>query len=125
MEETIESQPQQEQPKYSAGGTGLDSNLAGALSYLLGFITGIVFLLIEKEDRFVRFHAMQSVIVFGAIFIAATVINIIPILGQLISVLISLGSVVLWIMLMVKAYQGEEWEVPYLGKIAREQMGKI
>ena len=120
----MEEQPKTQQPNMS-GGTGLDSNLAGALAYLMGFITGIIFLLVEKEDKFVRFHAMQSIIVFGAVFIAATVINIIPILGQLISVLISLGSVVLWVMLMVKAYQGEEWEVPYLGKIAREQVQKM
>ncbi len=108
-----------------AGGTGLDSNLAGALAYLMGFITGIIFLLVEKEDKFVRFHAMQSIVVFGAIFIGATVINIIPILGQILSVLISLGSVVLWVVLMVRAYQGQEWEVPVLGKIAREQVQKM
>ena len=123
MEEQMESTTKQ--PMAASGGTGLDSNLAGALAYLMGFITGIIFLLVEKEDKFVRFHAMQSIIVFGAIFISATVINIIPLLGQLISVLISLGSVVLWIMLMVKAYQGEEWEVPFLGKIAREQVQKM
>jgi len=122
----LEEQPKTQQSNMPGqGGTGLSSNLAGALAYLMGFITGIIFLLVEKEDKFVRFHAMQSIVVFGAVFIAATVINIIPILGQLISVFISLGSMVLWIMLMVKAYQGEEWEVPYLGKIAREQVQKM
>ncbi len=123
MEEQFESQA-----KVNSSiepGKGLDPNLAGALSYFMGFITGIIFLLIEKEDKFVRFHAMQSVIVFGAIFIGGTVINIIPILGQILSIFIYLGSLVLWVLLMVKAYQGEEWEVPYLGKIAREQVQKM
>ncbi len=122
----MESQTTQEsQMPSQSGGTGLSPNIAGALSYLFGFVTGIIFLLVEKEDQFVRFHAMQSIIVFGALFIATTVVNIIPFLGQLISLLLSLLGVVLWIMLMVKAYQGEEWEVPVLGEIAREQMSKM
>ena len=50
--------------------TGLDANLAAALSYLLGFVTGVIFLLLEKENRFVRFHAMQSMLAFGAIIAA-------------------------------------------------------
>jgi len=108
-----------------AKGSGLDPNVAAALSYLLGFISGIVFLLIEKEDRFVRFHAMQSIVVFGALFVFSIVINIIPILGQILSLLVSLLSLGLWVVLMVKAYQGEEWEVPVLGQFAREQMGNI
>ncbi|MEA2020311.1 MAG: DUF4870 domain-containing protein [Patescibacteria group bacterium] len=121
LEETVQPSKQMR----TSQGTGLDPNIAAALSYLFGFVTGIIFLLIEKEDRFVRFHAMQSIIVFGALFIATTVINIIPLLGQLISLLLSVLGIVLWIMLMFKAYQGEEWEVPVLGKIAREQMSKV
>ncbi|MDP3142898.1 MAG: hypothetical protein Q8N14_02985, partial [Candidatus Omnitrophota bacterium] len=49
--------------------TGIEPKVAGLLSYLLGFITGVIFLLIEKENKFVRFHALQSIIVFGFLFV--------------------------------------------------------
>ena len=61
--------------------TGLDANLAAALSYLLGFVSGAVFLLLEKENRFVRFHALQSVLAFGAITLLWVLLNAVPILG--------------------------------------------
>lgn len=108
-----------------AGGTGLQPNVAGALCYLLGLITGIVFLMIEKENRFVRFHAMQSIIVALAFVVVSIVLGFIPILGWVLGFLINLLGAALWVVLMVKAYQGEEWEVPVLGKIAREQVGKV
>ncbi len=124
MEEPVQTSEQIKSSDASQG-TGLDSNVAAALSYVFGFITGIIFLLIEKEDRFVRFHAMQSVITFGGLFIVSLVINVIPILGQLISILLFPVGLILWILLIVKAYKGEEWEVPVFGKIAREQAQKM
>lgn len=102
-------------------GTGLSKNVAGALSYFLGWITGLVFLLVEKEDKFVRFHAMQSVVTFGIL----TVASFAPLVGWILSPLITIVGLVLWVVLMVKAYQGEEFELPVVGKLARQWLGKI
>lgn len=106
-------------------GTGLKPNVAGALAYLLGFITGIIFLIIEKKDKFVRFHAMQSTILFGGYFIVSMFIDYIPFLGWTINYLVSIAGLILWVVLMWKAYNGEQYELPYIGKIAKEQLGKI
>jgi uncharacterized membrane protein len=113
--------------------TGLPSNVAGALSYLLGPITGIVFLLIEKEDGFVRFHAAQSIIIGVAFFavsvvltVFTSVIGIVPILGMLIGVaiwlLMGLAGFVLWLFLMFQAFSHHEWSAPVLGEYARRLM---
>lgn len=100
--------------------TGIRPNVEALLTYLLGFVTGLIFLLIEKKNKFVRFHAMQSIVVFGAVFVAQWVISLIPYLGILISGLLSLLGVVLWIVLMVKAYQGEMFKLPWAGDIAEK-----
>jgi len=106
-------------------GTGLQPNVAGALCYLLGLITGIVFLMIEKENRSVRFHAMQSILVSIVLIVVSIILGFIPVLGWALGLLVNLAAVALWILLMVKAYQGEEWEVPVLGGIARQQVAKM
>jgi len=100
---------------------GLEENIAGLLCYLLGFITGIIFLVLEKESSFVKFHALQSTIAFGGLFIVSLVLGFIPFLGWLIDLLISLFSLVLWIICMVKAYQGEMFKLPVAGEIAAKQ----
>jgi uncharacterized membrane protein len=113
-------------------GTGLSPNVAGALAYLLGPITGIIFLVIEKNDRFVRFHAMQSTVLWVAWFIASIVLSVlsgaIPVIGWifgfLLSIVMAIGGVILWLLLMFKAYQGQEWELPWVGQFARKQLGQ-
>ncbi len=102
-----------------------NTNLMGALTYLLGFVTGIIFLLLEKKDKFVRFHAMQSTIVFGGIFAANIVLGFIPILGWMVGLLLSLASFILWIVLMWKAFQGETYKLPYVGEMAEKQLAKM
>nr|WP_237417146.1 DUF4870 domain-containing protein [Halobacillus litoralis] len=92
---------------------------------MLGFISGIVFLLIEKENEFIRFHAMQSVILFGFFFVFGFVVNLIPIFGLFVSLLMAPVTLVLWIVLMVKAYQGEKYHLPVTGKMAEEQLQKM
>ena len=104
---------------------GIDENLEALLCYVLGWITGIVFLLLEKENEYVRFHAMQSLVTFLALFIITIVIGWIPILGWLISFLISILGLVLWLLLMVKAYQGKLYKLPYAGDFAEEQLSKM
>jgi len=103
-------------------GTGLKKETAGALAYVLGPITGIVFLVIEK-DPFVRFHAMQSIVVFVGLFVLQFVLGITIILAILVP-LVMLVSFVLWLLLIYKAWQGEEWEVPFFGKFARQLVKK-
>ena len=122
-------QEQQQQPAKSggsaSGGTGLQSNIAGALAYFLGPVTGILFLLIEKQNKFVRFHAMQSTLTFGGIFVLNIVLGFIPILGWLAGTLLSLVSLILWVFLMYKAFNNEEYELPVIGEMARKQVEKV
>ena len=107
-----------------AGEKGTE-NLMGAVSYLLGFITGIIFLLVEKKSAFVRFHAMQSTILFGGIFVANFALGFIPILGFLLGLFLSFASFILWIVLMWKAFQGEKYKIPYVGEMAEKQLAKM
>ncbi|RQD72602.1 MAG: DUF4870 domain-containing protein [Halanaerobium sp. MSAO_Bac5] len=104
---------------------GIDENLEALLTYVLGWITGIVFLFLEKENEYVRFHAMQSLVTFLALFIITIVIGWIPILGWLISFLLSILGIVLWLILMVKAYQGELYKLPIAGDFAEERLSKM
>jgi len=102
---------------------GLDANLTAALSYLLGFVSGIVVLVLEKDNRFVRFHALQSVLAFGAITLLWVLLNAVPFLGFVLGVLIIIpGSAVVWLLMMFKAYQGEEFKLPIVGPIAAERI---
>lgn len=100
--------------------TGLQANVAGLLAYLLGVITGIIFYLIEKDNKFVRFHAMQSIVVFGALFVLSMVLNFIPVIGWALLPILGLLGLILWIVLMIKAYQGEYFKLPIAGDIAEK-----
>lgn len=107
-----------------AGKTG-NENLMGAVAYLLGFVTGIVLLLVEKQNKFVRFHAMQSTIFFGGLFIVNIALGFIPILGWLTGFVVSLAAFILWLVLMWKAFQGEMYKLPYVGDLAEKQLAKM
>jgi uncharacterized membrane protein len=103
--------------------TGLDANLAAALSYLAGFVTGIIFLVVEKENRFVRFHAMQSTLLFAAIVAVDILLQIVPLLGALLVVFLVIpASAALWLFLMFRAYQGDEFKLPLIGQIAADRI---
>ena len=103
--------------------TGLDENVGGLLCYLLFWLSGIVFILLEPVNKFVRFHAFQSVIVFGTLFIAIAVLSWIPLIGIFFALLISIFSFVLWIILMIKAYQGKKYKLPWAGNLAEKLAG--
>lgn len=113
-------------PKAAGSTTSLEPNVAGLLCYLLTWITGLIFILIEKENKFVRFHAMQSIVTFGAIFAAYIVfmgLGFIPVIGLLFDILswiLLVLAFVLWIVLMIKAYQGERFKLPIAGDIAEK-----
>jgi uncharacterized membrane protein len=100
--------------------SGLQANVAALLAYLVGFITGIIFFLIEKDNKFVRFHAMQSIVVFGSLFVLQMVLMFIPVIGWMIAPLIGILGLILWIILMIKAYQGELFKLPIAGDIAEK-----
>jgi uncharacterized membrane protein len=106
-------------------GTKLESNIAGLLCYVVGWITGLIFFLIEEKDEFVRFHAVQSMIVFGAWSVIAIVLdNILYAIshtgGEVFSSLWSVLAFVLWIVLMIKAYQGKRFKLPVSGELAEK-----
>lgn len=110
-----------EQKTEVKSGTGLPKNTAAALCYAAGWITGLVFLLIEKKDEFVRFHAMQSIVTFGAL----TVLAMVPVIGWVLSPFVMILSLILWLVLIVKAYQGEKFALPVVGEFAKKQLGKM
>ena len=101
---------------------GLEPNLAGLLCYVLGWVTGIIFFILEKDNKDVRFHAMQSIIVFGAITVLIIIFSFIPFIGWIINILLYILSLILWIVLMMKAYKGEKYKVPVAGDIAEKQV---
>jgi uncharacterized membrane protein len=98
--------------------TGLKKNTAGALSYVLGPVTGVIFLVLEK-DPFVRFHAMQSIVLSVLFMVIPWVLGFTIILAILVPIISILG-IILWLVCIYKAWMGEEWEVPVLGKLARK-----
>ena len=103
-------------------------NLVAALSYLLGFVTGIVILLVEKDDKFIRFHAMQSTVVSGALFILSFVLGFIlapiGILATVVNTIISIAAIIVWIVSMVKAYQGQLYKWPIAGDFSEKQISR-
>ena len=106
--------PAGEPPKKTS--TGLQENVEGLLCYLGGWITGLIFFLIEKDSKFVRFHAIQSIAVSVVLF----VLGFIPVVNFFVWIL----SVILWILLMVKAYQGQMFKLPIIGNYAEKQANK-
>jgi uncharacterized membrane protein len=115
--------------------TGLPSNIAAAIA-CIPLIGGIIFYILEKHDSFVRFYAMQSIILGGAWVLFAIVYSVanailtpIPAIGLLFSIilwsvwaLVGVAFLVVFIVTVVKAFTGVRWEIPYIGPMARKQM---
>ena len=113
------------------------SNVAGLLAYILGLITGIIFLVIEpyKNDKFVRFHAFQSIffnvalIVFWIAYMILTSIltfvsfGFLGLVMGMVALLVSLAILAYWIFLMYKAYNNELYKIPFIGDLAAKQAG--
>ena len=113
--------------------TGLDANIASALSYFFGLLSGAVFFAIETESRFVKFHAMQSmlasvaaIVIWIVYMVLASILVYIPVLGWLVMLLLwaglALGMLGLWLFCMFKAFQGERFKLPYIGEVAEKQV---
>lgn len=116
--------PDVSKPTPTGSSISLEENVAGLLCYVLGWITGLIFILLEKENKLVRFHAMQSIVTFGAftvLWIVFSILMTIPYIGAvfgLLNILSGILAFVLWIVLMVKAYQGERYKLPWAGDVA-------
>jgi uncharacterized membrane protein len=91
-----------------------NQNMNGALCYAFGWVTGLIFLLIEKQNKFVRFHAAQSLITFGALSLLTLVLPFAFIV-----------DIILWIFLMYQAYQGKEYHLPVIGDFADKLAGNV
>jgi len=123
--------------------TGMEANIAGLLCYILGWITGIIFLLIERDSKFVKFHAMQSIVTFGGLTVLQILVGIVTsliwsivlrgagawALAGTITSLLGILSTIIWlatlalaVLLMIKAYQHETFKLPIAGKIAEKQL---
>jgi uncharacterized membrane protein len=117
--------------------TGLPSNVAAAIA-CIPLIGGIIFYILEKQDSFVRFYAMQSIVLGGAwllFYIAASIVGLIfksiPVIAGVLEffwgiviAIVYIAFLVLWIVTTVKAFTNVRWEIPYIGPIARKQMGE-
>ena len=126
------------EPSPTSPTTGLPSNVAAALA-CIPLIGGIIFYIVEKQDSFVRFYAMQSIIFGGAWLLFSIVSRIlflilwsIPAIGGIlvffwgiIQALIHIAFLVVWIVATVKAFTGVRWEIPYVGPVARRQEGAM
>jgi uncharacterized membrane protein len=100
---------------------GLPQNTAAALSYAVWWVSGLVFILVEKNNQFVRFHAMQSIMFFGAL----TILSFVPVLGWLLSPLLMILGFIVWLVAIYKSYNGETFELPVIGKFAKKQLAKM
>ncbi len=120
----------------TAGSSGLTSNVAGALAYVT-IIPAIIFLAVEpyNKDRFVKFHSFQSLffniglfVLMIAMMIVSFIIGMIPVVGGIVALLlwlvICLGSFVLWLLVMYKAYNNEKYMLPVIGNLAEQQAAK-
>jgi len=136
----MQNPPPVQTPKSS---TGLDENIAALLSYVFGWVSGLIFFLIEKDSRLVRFHAMQSIllnVLFGVlgfvlwivIFILLLIMHqisdalgaIVSILATLIWVVFLIGIVIAWVMCLIKAFQGAYFKLPIIGNFAEKFSAK-
>lgn len=109
------------EPEKQKATFGLDENIASALSYLLIWITGLIFYLFEKENKMVKFHAMQSILTFLPLQIIYWILSYVfwwTGIIYFLTMLVGLIMFILWIVLMIKAYQGEKYKIPIVGDIA-------
>jgi uncharacterized membrane protein len=113
----IEAEREQEKSENELS-LNLPQNIASMLCYALFWISGIIFLVLEKKDKVVGFHAIQSIVLFGGLSLLSACLSWIPYAGGFFGVAIAILAFILWVVLMVKSYQGELYKVPVAGDIA-------
>ncbi|UQZ34658.1 hypothetical protein C2I18_14670 [Paenibacillus sp. PK3_47] len=105
--------------------TGLPEHIAAAICYFFPFIGGIVFLALEKRSRFVLFHALQSLITFGALMIVHVLCGFLPLIGAFISALVSLATFAVWLLMIYHALGGRWYKLPWAGHLAESQLRQL
>jgi uncharacterized membrane protein len=104
--------------------TGIDPNLCAALAYVGWGATGILFYLLEPRNRFVRFHALQSILLTAVFIVAWIVFLALPLIGGILFSFVALAFILVWLVVMWKALQREEFLLPFIGKFALAQVAK-
>jgi uncharacterized membrane protein len=102
--------------------TGLSPNIAGLLCYIAGWVSGIIFFVLEQKSKFVRFHAAQSIVAFGTITVAGIILGLIPVVGHAFSTIIGIIGFIVWIIMIVKASSGEWYKLPWAGDVAESMV---
>ena len=102
--------------------TGLMPHIEGLLCYLGGWVTGLIFFILEQKNNWVRFHAAQSIVTFGILTVATALLGWIPFVGPVFTAIIWIIGFVLWIVLMVKAHSGERYHLAWAGDIAERMV---
>lgn len=108
--------------KIEKSSTGLDENVAALISIVFAPITSLIFFLIEKDSKFVKFHALQSGILAIALLLLNIILGVIPVIGWIILLILPIATLALYIYMLIKAYQGEWFELPVIGKLAMDQL---
>ena len=98
----------------------MDVNLAAALSYVLGWLTGLIFFVIEKESKYVKFHAMQSII-FSVAWTILSILLVVTVVGPM---FLGIVGLVVWVICIIKAYSGEMFKLPVIGDMAEKIANK-
>ena len=107
-------------PTGTGTSTGLSPNVAGLLCYVGVWISGIIFLVLEQRNKFVRFHAAQSIVAFGTITVAGVILGLIPVAGVAFSTIIGIAGFIVWIIMIIKASSGEWYKLPWAGDVAEK-----
>lgn len=103
---------------------GLTQNIEAALSYVFGCLSGIILFIVERENKFVSFHALQSFIFFLALGLVGSVFTFIPLIGGILSSILGLFTIVSWFYLIYQGYKGNMFKIPIIGDIVWNQINK-
>ena len=98
--------------------TGLPVNTEAALCYLGFWVTGLIFLLVEKDNKLIRFHALQSLVTFAPLMM----LTMFPVIGRVLAPFVWLGIFIIWLVCIVKAFQGEKFKLPLVGEFVEKQL---
>jgi uncharacterized membrane protein len=118
-EEKAKEEQEEEKRRPSPDATiNLAPNIVGVLCYLGIWVTGIIFFILEQKNKWIRFHAAQSIVVFGGLGILTAILHWIPFVGWVFTAIIWIIGIILWLVLMSKAYNGERYKLPVAGDLA-------
>jgi uncharacterized membrane protein len=121
--------------RHEQSSTGLPPNSAAALSYLAWWLSGLLFFLVERESRFVKFHAAQAVVGLGAIWAVGLTLWVFAFVALFVSAFVFkvllylayavwLAGMIAWAVCLIRAWQGDEFELPWAGRMARKLAGQ-